>query len=338
MNDTDTGPPRAQRFAHIYEQTYAALLRFVERRVHPSHAEDVIADVFLAAWRRLDGPTGRAGARHFPRRVPASAHPGPACPAPPRRRGPHHYNPARGDRHRGPPEHAMNDTLGHALRDLDPAVTPADLDTGADPRARALLGVSGDRAAEAQEKCLDRAQDIAKRTTGRELGFRPVVTEGRGPWTLVYVNDSSHLAEIRCLFRDGDIAAAGGSTPGADAQPLPPVPAGSARAALGSVVSSSEESVRIVTGRVGAGVVGLQLSTEAKGSVNATVTGGYFAAWWPDAPTTEERENASPRGGVKSVTTILQDGSRHSVSPEELTGRTSAQLSTPATGGSVKLD
>ncbi|MFI7420469.1 RNA polymerase sigma factor [Nonomuraea sp. NPDC049684] len=55
MNVTDTGPPeRAQRFARLYEQTYAALLRFVERRVDPSHAEDVVADVFLVAWRRLD--------------------------------------------------------------------------------------------------------------------------------------------------------------------------------------------------------------------------------------------------------------------------------------------
>ncbi|MFB9207798.1 hypothetical protein ACFFV7_41910 [Nonomuraea spiralis] len=293
----------------------------------------------------------------------------------------------------------MNDTLDHALRGLDPAVTPADLDTGTDPKARALLArvmaadpmgapaptissprvltarrltvagagvaagvaaalllpgvfgggsamaawtatphtVSGDRAIDAQEKCLDNAQDTAKRTTGRDLGFRPVVTEGRGPWTLVYVNDgSSHLAEITCLLRDGDLVGAHGSAPGPGAQPLPPVPAGSARAVLGSVLSTSEESVRTVTGRVGADVVGLELSTEAKGDVTATVTGGYFAAWWPDAPTTEERENASLRGGVKSVTAILQDGSRHSVPLEELTGLTSTQLNTPATGGSAR--
>ncbi|MER6511455.1 hypothetical protein ABT158_31880 [Nonomuraea sp. NPDC001636] len=198
--------------------------------------------------------------------------------------------------------------------------------------------VTGDRAAEAQEKCLDHAQDAARRTTGRELGFRPVVTEGRGPWTLVYVNDgSSRLAEISCLFRDGGIAAAGGSTPGPGARPLPPVPPGSARAALGAVVSSGEESVRIVTGRVGAGVAGVELSTEAKGTVTATVTGGYFAAWWPDAPTDEERERASSgRGGVKGVTTILQDGSRHSVSLEDLTGWTGAHLGAPATGGSAR--
>ncbi|MFF3441920.1 hypothetical protein [Streptosporangium sp. NPDC002721] len=291
----------------------------------------------------------------------------------------------------------MNDILGRALRDLDPAVTPADLDTGTDPRARALLArvmatdptaapepatgdprlpvrrltavgagvaagvaaalllpgvfgggsamaawtatphpVSGDRAADAQERCLDNARDAAERTTGREFGFRPLVTEGRGPWTLVYVNDgSSHLAEITCLLHDGDLVGSTGSTPGPGARPLPPVPAGSARAVLGSVMSTSEESVRTVTGRVGAGVVGLELSTEARGSVTATVTGGYFAAWWPDAPVTEPRENASPRGGVKGVTAILQDGSRHSVSLEDLTGRTSAQLNTPATGGSA---
>ncbi|MFI6478760.1 RNA polymerase sigma factor [Nonomuraea sp. NPDC050663] len=54
MNATDTGPPRTQRFAHLYQQTYTALLRFVERRVHPTHAEDIVADVFLVAWRRLD--------------------------------------------------------------------------------------------------------------------------------------------------------------------------------------------------------------------------------------------------------------------------------------------
>nr|WP_062339353.1 hypothetical protein [Herbidospora sakaeratensis] len=292
----------------------------------------------------------------------------------------------------------MNDTFDHALRDLDPAVTPADLDTDVDSKARALLArvvatdpmeapapttgsprllttrrltaagagvaagiaaslllpsvfgggsamaawtatphpVSGDRAADAQEKCLDSARDTTKRTTGQVLGFRPVVTEGRGPWTLVYVNDDSrHLAEITCLLQDGDLVGSQGSTPGPGAQPLPPVPTGSARAALGAVMSTNEESLRIVTGRVGADVMGLELSTEARGSVTATVTGGYFAAWWPDAPMTEQRENTSPRGGVKSVTAILRDGSRHNVSLEELTGRTSAQLNTSATGGST---
>lgn len=41
-------------FRRLFENTYEGLLRFVERRVHPLAAEDVVAEVFLVAWRRLD--------------------------------------------------------------------------------------------------------------------------------------------------------------------------------------------------------------------------------------------------------------------------------------------
>ena len=33
---------------------YVDLLRFVGRRIHPTHAEDVVGEVMLVAWRRLD--------------------------------------------------------------------------------------------------------------------------------------------------------------------------------------------------------------------------------------------------------------------------------------------
>jgi len=51
-----TSPPREreQRFREIYDAVYVDLLRFVRRRVHPTHAEDVVGDVMLVAWRRLD--------------------------------------------------------------------------------------------------------------------------------------------------------------------------------------------------------------------------------------------------------------------------------------------
>ncbi len=45
---------REERFRAIYDTSYVDLLRFARRRVHPTHAEDVIGDVFLVAWRRLD--------------------------------------------------------------------------------------------------------------------------------------------------------------------------------------------------------------------------------------------------------------------------------------------
>ncbi|GII67385.1 DNA-directed RNA polymerase sigma-70 factor [Sphaerisporangium krabiense] len=55
MSIHDTGPPeRERRFADLFTATYPAVLRFAERRVHPSHAEDVAAEVFVVAWRRLD--------------------------------------------------------------------------------------------------------------------------------------------------------------------------------------------------------------------------------------------------------------------------------------------
>lgn len=52
------------RFRTVYGDTYADVLRFVTRRVHPSHAEDVVADVFLVVWRRLiEVPSERGDAR-----------------------------------------------------------------------------------------------------------------------------------------------------------------------------------------------------------------------------------------------------------------------------------
>ena len=56
MRTSSPGHPasREARFRAVYEATYDDLLRFAQRRVHPTHAEDVAADVFLVAWRRLD--------------------------------------------------------------------------------------------------------------------------------------------------------------------------------------------------------------------------------------------------------------------------------------------
>lgn len=46
-------------FRTLYDAAYADVLRFVQRRCHPSHAEDVAAEVFLVAWRRYaDLPVG----------------------------------------------------------------------------------------------------------------------------------------------------------------------------------------------------------------------------------------------------------------------------------------
>jgi RNA polymerase sigma-70 factor, ECF subfamily len=63
---TTTSPSqeREQRFREIYDAAYVDLLRFARRRVHPTHAEDVVGDVMLVAWRRLDDvPADSSAAR-----------------------------------------------------------------------------------------------------------------------------------------------------------------------------------------------------------------------------------------------------------------------------------
>lgn len=47
-------PDSEVRFRALYAEAYGDVLRFTQRRVHPTHAEDVTADAFLVAWRRLD--------------------------------------------------------------------------------------------------------------------------------------------------------------------------------------------------------------------------------------------------------------------------------------------
>jgi RNA polymerase sigma-70 factor (ECF subfamily) len=56
MTTSRPAPPtsRELRFRAVFEATYDDVLRFAQRRVDPIHAEDVTADVFLVAWRRLD--------------------------------------------------------------------------------------------------------------------------------------------------------------------------------------------------------------------------------------------------------------------------------------------
>ncbi|MDQ3710418.1 MAG: RNA polymerase sigma factor [Actinomycetota bacterium] len=54
-------PDREARFRALYADAYGDVLRFAQRRVHPSYAEDVTADAFLVAWRRLDEAPSRPG-------------------------------------------------------------------------------------------------------------------------------------------------------------------------------------------------------------------------------------------------------------------------------------
>jgi RNA polymerase sigma-70 factor (ECF subfamily) len=59
---SETDPDHEVRFRELFAGAYADVLRFAQRRV-PSHAEDIAADTFLVAWRRLDEAPEPAGQR-----------------------------------------------------------------------------------------------------------------------------------------------------------------------------------------------------------------------------------------------------------------------------------
>lgn len=52
MTSRPSAPGPEADFRERYAQTYGDVLRFVQRRCHPTHAEDVAAEVYLVAWRR----------------------------------------------------------------------------------------------------------------------------------------------------------------------------------------------------------------------------------------------------------------------------------------------
>lgn len=54
MSQAADAPQREHTFRSLYEAVYPDLLRFVQRRTAPDHAEDVVAEAFLVVWRRLD--------------------------------------------------------------------------------------------------------------------------------------------------------------------------------------------------------------------------------------------------------------------------------------------
>ncbi len=53
MSHVSRPPDQEHTFISLYEAVYPDLVRFVQRRAHPDHAEDVVADAFLVVWRRL---------------------------------------------------------------------------------------------------------------------------------------------------------------------------------------------------------------------------------------------------------------------------------------------
>ena len=60
---TTSHPEREERFRSLYADAYEDVLRFAQRRVDPAQAEDVVAEAFLVAWRRIEDAPASHGDR-----------------------------------------------------------------------------------------------------------------------------------------------------------------------------------------------------------------------------------------------------------------------------------
>jgi RNA polymerase sigma-70 factor (ECF subfamily) len=54
VTSTDSGPDDAQRFTALYRQHHGRVCDFAQRRVGRDLAQEVVAETFLVAWRRID--------------------------------------------------------------------------------------------------------------------------------------------------------------------------------------------------------------------------------------------------------------------------------------------
>ncbi|GAA5228693.1 RNA polymerase sigma factor [Paeniglutamicibacter antarcticus] len=54
MSTSEKKQDREARFSKLYGLVYNDVLRFIQRRAGPDHAEDIAHEAFMAAWRRLD--------------------------------------------------------------------------------------------------------------------------------------------------------------------------------------------------------------------------------------------------------------------------------------------
>jgi len=43
-----------EQFERVYQECYPAVQRYAARRVAPEAVQDVVADTFLTAWRRIN--------------------------------------------------------------------------------------------------------------------------------------------------------------------------------------------------------------------------------------------------------------------------------------------
>jgi hypothetical protein len=127
----------------------------------------------------------------------------------------------------------------------------------------------------------------AGRGCGQNLGS-PVLADSRGPYTASIYADST-TSDV-CLSGNG-VSMSSTSTSAAPAS----VAAGQIQSGGGGTRDAAGHALTLVDGRIGSGVTAVTIERSDGSSVQATVAGGWYLAWWPGtvAATSAEVTTAS---------------------------------------------
>jgi hypothetical protein len=128
----------------------------------------------------------------------------------------------------------------------------------------------------------------AGQACGQGLGS-PALTDSRGPYTASIYADST--TSDLCLSGDG-VSMSSSSTSAAPAR----VAAGQIELGGGGTRDSAGDALTLVDGRTGAGVTAVTIERSDGSSVQATVAGGWYLAWWPGTVAATNAQVATASG------------------------------------------
>jgi hypothetical protein len=128
----------------------------------------------------------------------------------------------------------------------------------------------------------------ATQACGQDLGS-PVLSDSRGPYTASIYADST--TSNVCLSGNG-VSMSSSSTSQAPAK----VAAGQIQSSGGGTRDSAGDALTLVDGRTGAGVTAVTIDRSDGSSVQATVTNGWYLAWWPGTVAARKAEVTTTSG------------------------------------------
>jgi hypothetical protein len=131
----------------------------------------------------------------------------------------------------------------------------------------------------------------AAQSCGNDLGS-PVLTDSRGPYTAAIYDNSSTSAV--CLSGNGISMSHTSSTPTS-------VAAGQIQLGGGGTRDSAGNALQMLDGRAGAGVTAVTVDLSDGSSVQATVTDGWYLAWWPGTVSATDAK-VTTASGTSTVT------------------------------------